>query len=30
MNFWGYEVEVVGNVYDNPDWLEVYDGAVDD
>lgn len=22
-NFWGYEVEVVGNVYDNPDWLEV-------
>ena len=22
-DFWGYEVEVVGNVYDNPDWLEV-------
>ncbi len=22
-NFWGYEVEVVSNVYDNPDWLEV-------
>ena len=29
-NFWGYEVEVVGNVYDNPDWMEVYDGEVDD
>lgn len=22
-NFWGYELEVVSNVYDNPDWLEV-------
>lgn len=21
-NFWGYELEVVSNVYDNPEWLE--------
>lgn len=25
-NFWSYEVEVIGNIHDNPEMLEVPDG----